>query len=374
MLNKKEWDKLKKVTSMIISSVLLIGIFSGCSSPKPKSTSSVSSSLAASSSETGMIVSTVVSSATASTSATKPTNTASRAGTTTSKTSSSSSSRTGGTTSTPAVTVPSSGTIKLEGSLEFQALVNAAIPSFKAKYQKAPGVITITCGGTDSLTGISAVSGSAVNIGNSDVNASIYESDALSGKLVDHTVCTVGYGVIIDKSLGIKDLTTAQLKAIYTGVDANGKAVINWSDVVSGAPSTPITVVVRAQNSDTRIAFDTAAFGSPLTAIRSDSALKSLTTPADVEAEVNTANSGAIGYLAFPDLLKDSTFANITNLTYNGVAPSYKNITAGSYPLWGYEHMYTYGTPDALTQAFITYITSPAFTATLTKMNYGTVK
>ena len=44
---------------------------------------------------------------------------------------------------------------------------------------------------------------------------------------------------------------------------------------------------------------------------------------------------------------------------------------SGKYKVWGYEHMYTKGNPDAVTKAFLDYMMGDKFAGDLEQMGYG---
>ena len=82
-----------------------------------------------------------------------------------------------------------SGTITASGSTALAPLVKAVATSYTGKCSGA--TITVNLGG--SKTGLSNVEAGSVDIGNSDVPASSTQSD-----LVDHQVCVVIFGVIVN--------------------------------------------------------------------------------------------------------------------------------------------------------------------------------
>jgi phosphate transport system substrate-binding protein len=252
-----------------------------------------------------------------------------------------------------------SGTIIYDGSSALAPLVDAAAPMFKALY---PNVSIPAAGTKGSGTGVSAALAGTVDIGGSDVLAASFTDAVTANKLVDHQICVVGIAAVIDKSLGITNLTTAQLKKVFTD-----KTITNWNQVDASFPSKQITVIVRAIGSGTRVVFDSAALGGA--AVRTDSALVTGSSNGDVETKVNST-SGAIGYLALSYTVSSSG-TNIIPLSLNGVTPTYANIYLGTYNVIGIEHAYTKGTPNAQTDAFIKYMTSSAFASKIESSGYG---
>src|SRR5579864_6432146 len=159
-----------------------------------------------------------------------------------------SSSSSGGTTSTPASTTSTLGTpgtftcvpgsITASGSTALAPLVKAVAQKYSSKCSGA--TITVNLGG--SKTGLANAEAGSVDIGDSDIPASSSQTD-----LVDHQVAVVIFGVIVNKNVTLTNITTAQLKQIYSG------QVKNWSQV--GGPNLPIVVVSRPASSGTRATF-----------------------------------------------------------------------------------------------------------------------
>ena len=228
------------------------------------------------------------------------------------------------------------GNITASGSTALAPLVKAVATSYSGKCSGA--TITVNLGG--SKTGLANVEAGSVDIGNSDVPA----NPQTQGDLVDHQVAIVVFAVIVNKGVGVTNLTTDQVKMIYSG-----KAT-NWNQV--GGPNLPIVVVSRPASSGTRATFQKYVLGGPETI----SGPSSLTTDSTGTVITNVAaNNGAIGYAATGPAMSNS---GVTLLSLDSNAPTTDNTKTNTYKFWNIEHMYTKGQPKPLAQALIDYMTS----------------
>ena len=53
------------------------------------------------------------------------------------------------------------------------------------------------------------------------------------------------------------------------------------------------------------------------------------------------------------------------SFTYSSMTRFDASIESGAYPIWAYEHMYTKGEPTGATKAFLDYVLSPGFQASV---------
>ena len=245
-----------------------------------------------------------------------------------------------------------SGTVTGSGSSALLPLAKAAADAFM---QENPDV-TVRMNGGGSGEGLKQVAAGSVNIGNSDVFASEKLDATQAADLVDHKVCTITMAPVVNKDLGVTDLTTAQLTDIFTG------KTTNWKEV--GGPDEKIGLVTRPSSSGTRALFKTWALGGAEEA--SNQSLE--TDDSGTLLQTVTQNKGAIGYVALSYLAgKDE----VQPVAIDGVEPTLENTYNGKYKVWGFEHMYTKGDPDEVTKAFLDYMMGDKFAGDLEKMGYG---
>ena len=237
-----------------------------------------------------------------------------------------------------------SGSITLSGSSALLPLMEQSIEKFNEKYPDVE--VSAQAGGSG--TGLTQVLEGSVDIGNSDVFADEKLDSDKAEELVDHKVVAQGFGVAINKSLGIENLSKDEIKDIFSG------KITNWNEV--GGPDKEIFIVHRKSGSGTRATFEK-------TVLDGDASLEndSLGIMQDSNGAVLTAmkeNEGAISYLGLAYMNNDEAKDLLTIVDIDGVSEEAKNIIDGEYPFWSYGHMYTKGEAGSLAQEFITFVSS----------------
>lgn len=248
-----------------------------------------------------------------------------------------------------------SGSITASGSTALQPLAAAAADMFMQKNTKAQ--INIQGGGSG--TGLSQVASGAVQIGNSDLPAEDKIKDAnIVKELVDHKVCAIGFAMVVNKDVKVDSLTKQQIQDIFTG------KITNWKEV--GGEDLKIEVINRGASSGTRATF-------VKTVMEGKKEAEGLGTVQDSSGAVQKsieATKGSISYLALSYFVKEEAKQGMKLLNIDGVESTTENISAGKYPFWSFEHMYTKGEPTGLTKAYLDYMLSDDVKAVIEKQGY----
>jgi phosphate transport system substrate-binding protein len=221
------------------------------------------------------------------------------------------------------------GSISISGSTALLPLVKQAA----VDYQSAHPNVKISVAGGGSRVGITQVAQRSVDIGDSDIPA------AGEPSLVDHRVAVVTFGIVVNPQTGVKNLSTAQIRGIFSG------KIANWSQV--GGHAGPIAMINRPRSSGTRAVLVQNILGG------NEPSESGLTQDSSGTVAAMVAQTpGAISYVGMAYVKPGSQVA----VSIDGVAPAESNVLCKQYKYWSYEHMYTNGQPSAQIAGFINFV------------------
>ena len=145
---------------------------------------------------------------------------------------------------------------------------------------------------------------------------------------IEHIIAMDGIAVIVHSSNPIANLTTGQIKDIYTG------KIKNWKDL--GGPDQPIVVISRDTNSGTYETFETMVLKGEKIAGN----VEYVGSNGAIRQRVMSTES-AVGYvgLAFTEGVKA--------VTVNGIAAVPATVINKTYPIARPLYMYTNGRPSS---------------------------
>jgi phosphate transport system substrate-binding protein len=237
-----------------------------------------------------------------------------------------------------------SGKIVINGSSALLPLTLQAASEFKKLNPK----VKISASAAGSVTGPQSVRKGIAQIGAVDWDAS---TDVPGFKKFDgqvaNKVAVIPFATVVNKNVGVSNLTTQQLQDIFSG------KVTNWKDV--GGSDADIIVANRAFGSGTRVNFQMKALlGTEF--MSKGSNYKEVKSSGDMKTAIETTPN-AIGYI---DLVYVSG-SSMKALQINGVAPTVDNVIKGTYKVWGFGYYMTKGKPTGATKAFIDYVQSAKF-------------
>ena len=234
--------------------------------------------------------------------------------------------------------------ITVSGSSALLPLMEKSIEKFNEKNPYAE--ISAQAGGSG--TGLAQVLNGAVDIGNSDMSAEDKLDKANAQKLVDHKVIAQGFGVVVNKSLGIDNLTSSQIRDIFAG------EITNWKTV--GGPNKEILLIHRTAGSGTRATFEKTILGGDKS-LENDSIGVTQDSNGAVLSVIKS-NDGAISYLSLVYMSTEEAKKLLSVLKIDSVASDKVNICDGSYKFWSWGHMYTRGEPTGLAKEFVEFVSS----------------
>jgi len=227
------------------------------------------------------------------------------------------------------------------------------------RYMGKNKAVSIQVTGGGSGTGISALINGTTDICNASRPMKSSELQKLKERFgtlgVEIPCAKDGLSVYVSEANKVDNLTTAQLRDIFTG------RITNWKEV--GGKNAKIILYSRENNSGTYVYFkDNVLKGEDY----APSAQSLPGTAAVVNAVAKDANSIGYGGAAYGK--------GIREVKVNGYAPTKENVMSGKYPITRYLYMYVRNKPTGEMKKYIDWILSPEGQAIVSEVGYFPVR
>ena len=209
-------------------------------------------------------------------------------------------------------------------------------------FQEANPGTSVLVSGLGSSAGIEAVTAGTSDIGTSSRDLKPEEGD---DGLIDIPVAFDGIAVIVNPRNPVDELTTDQLRAIFSG------EVTNWREV--GGEDRSIDLVNRDEASGTREAFKKIAMGDA----RFDVSAVVLPGTGQVR-DVVSRSAGAVGYISVGFVAPRFASTRVKALVVDGVTPSEETVANQEYPIARTLHFFTKGEASVLSARYIDFVLS----------------
>ncbi|MER6147680.1 substrate-binding domain-containing protein [Streptomyces hirsutus] len=178
-------------------------------------------------------------------------------------------------------------------------------------------------------------------------------------ELRENPVAVSLFTLVVNKGVGVKNLSTADVRRLYRG------EITNWSEL--GGSDVPVRLVSRDANSGTRQVLQRQVLGRGETANSSvDCRTKDDSTAPVLRCELDSTDlvlrtvaelPGSLGYSEF----NRAAGQDVTRLSLDGRVPSVDDLQHGdhTYSFREVEYAYTYGQPptNSLASSFLMYLT-----------------
>ncbi len=245
--------------------------------------------------------------------------------------------------------------LRIDGSTTVLPIAQKAAEVFMKKYPN----IKVYVSGSGSGTGIKALIDGTTNIATSSREAKDKEIAAAKKKgvkLTDHKVALDGIVPVVHPSIKINNITTEQLRDIYTG------KIKSWKEV--GGPGRPISVVSRDTSSGTYEVWEEKVLKGDR--VRPDALLVASNGQA---VQTVAQNRYAIGYIGIGYIDK-----SVKVLMVNDKTATAKSIRDGSWPIARPLFMYTNGKPAGTVAKFIEFMLSKDGQKVVNEVKYVSIR
>ncbi|MCL2115712.1 MAG: phosphate ABC transporter substrate-binding protein [Methanobrevibacter sp.] len=233
----------------------------------------------------------------------------------------------------------SSGNIDVVGSTSVQPVVE----KLAEKYQESNPDVRINVQGGGSGVGIKSTQDGTADIGTSSKNLKDDEKNGIT----EHVLGQDGIVIAVNSENPVSDLTTDQLKDIFSG------KITNWKEV--GGPDGQINLITREEGSGTLDAFLSIVMGDE--DMKSDAIVQSSTEAVKQSVKQDPNAIGFVSYAAMSD--------DVKALSINGIIPSEATIADGTYELQRPFILLVKGEPTGPVKDFIDWVMGPEGTKIL---------
>ncbi len=234
-------------------------------------------------------------------------------------------------------------------------MVNLAL-AWAERYQAEHPEASISVTGGGSGTGLSALLNETVDIANASraiKDEELEQAQAAGFTPGEYVVARDAIAVIVNPENPVKELTLAQISAIYRC------EITNWSQV--GGEDRPIVRLSRETNSGTHVYFleEVIRLGDKTNTDIFCAETLLMPSSEGIIAEV-ADNPNAIGYDGLGYVTEDVKMLALSeNPAGPFILPSVENVNAGTYPIARDLYMYTRtDTPDGLVKAYLDWVFS----------------
>ena len=265
------------------------------------------------------------------------------------------------------------GRLSLIGSTAFAPVAH----TIAAAYQKScpEARITVTPDSNGSVFGLTTLVGdgqasrAAGVIAMSDGPA---PPDPTYRPLRGRPIAIIIFTAAVNKGVGLRDLTAADIRKMFDG------KITKWSQL--GGPDIPVRLISREFGSGSRRAFDADVLGGTEP---SPTSFDCRTKPASAPITLCTVQQtgglltdvgsvpGALGYAQTGDVAAHQG-GGVQPVALDGLSPAFGDIgrSAGQYPFWTVEYLYTCGRAIGLAAAFLRYLGGTAAVSDLEAAQY----
>ncbi len=255
------------------------------------------------------------------------------------------------------------GSLQIKGSDTMVNLCQAWAEAFMAKHPR----VTVAVTGGGSGTGIAALISGTCDLAAASRKMTDKEKASASAQgnaPQEWTVALDGLAVAVHPSNPVKRLTIDQLAQLFTG------KIQNWKEL--GGANTPVVLLSREVNSGTHVYFKEHVFSALKDGSPKEFAPEALLLPSSQAiADEVASNLGSIGYYGMGYANPRNAIVAVAKTAADPyIVPSEDAVRSGSYPISRPLFLYSRGTPQAVTKAFLDFVMSSEGQAVVRKIDF----